>query len=187
MQQISAADIERFRNTLITGKPAPIVEAFARRARKDRPGLSKARAKQKASQAVPGVRTINKCLTMLVMVFGYACRHRWVDFNPAEHVEKLKADQPIDAQLLDDSVLDPDEVLRLFDAADVPEFGASGRLVRNNAHLLFKVAVHTGMRSGEIRGLQWGDIDWSSQFLQVRGHGEKVNSASQRPRHLGGG
>ena len=168
VQQISAADIERYRNTLVKGRPAPIVEAFADRARRDRPGLSKARAKQKAAQAVPGVRTINKSLTMLVMIFGYACRHRWLDFNPAEHVEKVKATNDGDAQLLDDCVLSPSEIHQLFDAADTPLFAADGGLKRNNTRLLLEMAVHTGMRSGELRGLQWGDVDWASQFLQVR-------------------
>ncbi len=29
-------------------------------------------------------------------------------------------------------------------------------------------ALHTGMRSGELAGLQWGDIDWNGKFLKVR-------------------
>ena len=33
---------------------------------------------------------------------------------------------------------------------------------------LFLCALHTGMRSGELRGLQWGDIDWNGKFLEVR-------------------
>lgn len=168
IQQISAADIERFRNTLIRGRPQPILEAFAERERLARPGLSKARAKQKASRTVPGTRTINKSLTMLVMIFGYACRHRWIDFNPAEHVEKLKSAQIGDATLLDDFVFTPKEIRKLFSAADTPLFASNGDLKRNNTRLLLEMTIHTGMRSGELRGLQWGDIDWASNFLQVR-------------------
>jgi len=33
---------------------------------------------------------------------------------------------------------------------------------------LFLCALHTGMRSGELRGLQWEDIDWNGKFLEVR-------------------
>ncbi len=33
---------------------------------------------------------------------------------------------------------------------------------------LFLCALHTGMRSGELRGLQWEDIDWNGMFLEVR-------------------
>jgi integrase len=33
---------------------------------------------------------------------------------------------------------------------------------------LFLCAIHTGMRAGELAGLQWGDIDWNGKFLMVR-------------------
>jgi len=33
---------------------------------------------------------------------------------------------------------------------------------------LFLCALHTGMRSGEIAGLQWSDIDWHGKFISVR-------------------
>ena len=33
---------------------------------------------------------------------------------------------------------------------------------------LFLSALHTGMRSGELAGLQWGDIDWNGRFVEVR-------------------
>jgi len=33
---------------------------------------------------------------------------------------------------------------------------------------LFLCALHTGMRSGELTGLQWGDIDWKGKFIEVR-------------------
>jgi integrase len=33
---------------------------------------------------------------------------------------------------------------------------------------VFLCAIHTGMRAGELAGLQWGDIDWNGRFLVVR-------------------
>lgn len=33
---------------------------------------------------------------------------------------------------------------------------------------LFLCALHTGLRSGELAGLQWGDIDFNGKFLTVR-------------------
>ncbi len=35
-------------------------------------------------------------------------------------------------------------------------------------YLLFLCALHTGMRSGELAGIQWTDIDWNGKFLEVR-------------------
>ncbi len=33
---------------------------------------------------------------------------------------------------------------------------------------LFLGALHTGMRSGELAGIQWTDIDWNGKFIEVR-------------------
>jgi len=33
---------------------------------------------------------------------------------------------------------------------------------------LFLSALHTGMRSGELAGIQWTDIDWNGKFIEVR-------------------
>jgi integrase len=33
---------------------------------------------------------------------------------------------------------------------------------------VFLCAIHTGMRAGELAGLQWGDIDWRGKFIIVR-------------------
>ncbi|MCH7802443.1 MAG: site-specific integrase [Acidobacteria bacterium] len=37
-----------------------------------------------------------------------------------------------------------------------------------NYYTLFLLALHTGLRSGEIAGLQWIDIDWNGKYLKVR-------------------
>jgi len=34
-------------------------------------------------------------------------------------------------------------------------------------YALFLCALHTGMRSGELAGIQWPDIDWHGKFLEV--------------------
>lgn len=35
-------------------------------------------------------------------------------------------------------------------------------------HPIFAAALYTGMRQGELIGLQWGDIDWNGKFIEVR-------------------
>ena len=40
------------------------------------------------------------------------------------------------------------------------------------------VALHTGMRSGEIRSLQWNDVDFDSGFIIIR------DSKNGEPRHV---
>ena len=102
------------------------------------------------------------------MIFNYATRHRWVDYNPAEHVEKRKVPVSLDANPIDSNILAPDEIVMLLNAADPSRRSKTGKTITNNYRLLIKTAIFTGMRSGEIRGLQWGDIDWNSQQVHVR-------------------
>lgn len=168
IQHISAADIEAFRNALLEARPPPIEEAFARREMAQKPALSLARAKARAGRTKPGPRTINKCLTLLVMIFNYAAKHRWVDFNPAGYVDKVRESLTQDSKLLDQNILSAIEVRRLVDAATGPRRSRDGRILSTNYKLLIKLSVLTGMRSGEIRGLQWGDIDWNKGRIHVR-------------------
>jgi integrase len=168
LHQISAADIERYRNAMMIERPPPIADAFAKRLMAERPALSKARAMQRVAKRKPGTRTINKTLTVAVMIFNYAARHRWIDFNPAEHVEKLKTAPSLDSDAIDSNVLAPNEVVNLLNAVEGPRRGSNGELIGNNYRLIVAIAIFTGMRSGEIRGLQWGDIDWNSRQIYVR-------------------
>ena len=168
IRQISVSDIERFRNALAEELPPPIVDAFARRMLEARPALSQARARQRVLMKRPSVRTINKLLTMASMIFNYAVKHQWVDRNSVEHVEKLKTPMSIDAHALDANILSPKEIQMLLGAAGSGTRKRDGSLFTNNYRLLIQFAVFTGMRSGEIRGLQWGDIDWSSGQIHIR-------------------
>jgi integrase len=156
VQSVSATDIERFRCELSRGVPAPILDARIARTLRANPKWSRGRAKQEEARRAVGVRTINKALTLLTMIFNYGCRHRWIDYNPAEHVERLRDTKPVAECLLDTNILTPEEIRRLLDAAE------------DRYRLLIQVAVFTGMRQGEILGLQWGDIDWNSRQVHVR-------------------
>jgi integrase len=92
----------------------------------------------------------------MTMVLNYACRHRWVDYNPAEHVERLRDTRVLGDQPLDANILGPDEVRRLIEAA------------RDRYKVIIQIAIFTGMRQGEILGLQWGDVDWNGRQIHVR-------------------
>jgi integrase len=55
------------------------------------------------------------------------------------------------------SILTDSQVRAFLSAADQTRYGA-----------LFYLALNTGMRSGELFGLKWSDIDWSHRRLQVK-------------------
>jgi len=103
-----------------------------------------------------GRRTINKCHTLLSAIFRYALRYRWITANPAAEVRKLRAESADEEQLETSSILTPTEAQQMLEAAG------------DRYRVLFLMAVSTGMRQGELLGLQWGDIDWTAKQVHVR-------------------
>lgn len=53
-------------------------------------------------------------------------------------------------------------------AEEVPVFLTSAAQWSPQYFCLFLCAIHTGMREGEVAGLQWSDIDWNGKFAAVR-------------------
>jgi len=102
-----------------------------------------------------GIRTINKCLTLLGSILRYAVKHKWLSHNAASFVKKLKTSTS-NLELIDNNILTPDEIAKLLDASE-------GRW-----KIIIMTAILTGLRQGELLGLQWGDIDWNSKHIHVR-------------------
>ena len=48
--------------------------------------------------------------------------------------------------------------------------------------LMLSAAVYCGLRSGEIRGLQWGDIEWATHRLWVRRAADSNGRKLQLPK-----
>jgi len=103
------------------------------------------------------VRTINKDLTQLSAMFNYAEKHRWVAHNPTKHVKKLPQSKEARRRQLDGNTLTPAEVRLLIEAAGSPR-----------DRVLFRMAVETGMRQGELLALRWEDVDWAGSRVYVR-------------------
>ncbi len=95
-------------------------------------------------------KTANNLLMILKTMLGHARKWGYLRENPAEEVQPL----PVAPKEMD--FLTPKEVRLLLDQADEPW------------RTLFLTAIFTGMRRGELLGLQWGDIDWHSNLIHVR-------------------
>jgi len=100
---------------------------------------------------------VNKYLTQLVSMFGYAEKHRWVTYNPARHVKKLPQSKEARRRQLDGNTLTPEQVQALIAAA---------RSQRDR--VLFRFALESGMRQGELLALRWEDVDWARSRVHVR-------------------
>jgi len=100
--------------------------------------------------------TVSYLARTLSAIFNHAVEDGVVVANPASRPGRyIKLGNRLDKI----SFLTPDEGRVLLDAAQK-------KALRHYALLL--VALRTGMRQGEIIGLQWGDIDWNGNFIEIR-------------------
>lgn len=97
-------------------------------------------------------RTAQKVLLLLSAIMKRAKRKGWVDENPCEHAEKVNM---IPSEEF--NVLSIEQVHAVARAAASPQLG----------HLI-TVAAFTGMRRGELLGLQWRDVDFAQEKVHVR-------------------
>jgi len=97
-------------------------------------------------------RTVAHHLTVLKAILSDAVDHGHLATSPAAKV-KAPARRDRDDAL---QFLQPDEIARLLDVAEQPW------------RTLYLLAVHTGLRRGELLGLRWSDLDLRAGRLAVR-------------------
>jgi integrase len=108
---------------------------------------------QKKEVSIP---TLRKILRTLGAIMTYSCKKRYIDYNPIRDIEKPKG-QSIHNEDKEIAIIIPLQIRALLDAESDLKYKT-----------LFMVTVMTGMRQGEILGLQWDDIDWVTNQVQVK-------------------
>lgn len=95
-------------------------------------------------------KTVCNEIVVIKEMFKHAYRWGYLKVNPAEHLERPKIEKP------EIEILSPEEMERL--------------LANSHHHyrIAFLTGFLTGMRAGELWGLQWSDIDWNSKQIYVR-------------------
>jgi integrase len=112
-------------------------------------------------------KTVLNVMVVLKEMLKHAVQWGYLGANPAQYAERPRGE---DREM---ETLTPSEVRRLLDAADEP------------LRTLLLCAVLTGMRRGELLGLQWEDIDLEGHRLFVRRalwRGKFVTPKSRRSR-----
>ena len=95
-------------------------------------------------------KTIGNVIVILKEMFKHAVQWGHLDANPVQYVERPRGeDKEMD-------VFTPGEIRRLLDAQEEP------------LRTLLLTAALTGMRQGELFGLQWEDIDFAAHVIHVR-------------------
>lgn len=95
-------------------------------------------------------KTVCNEIVVIKEMFKHAHRWGYLKINPAEHLERPKLTKP------DIEILTPDEVEKLLDKA------------HTHYRIAFLTCVLTGLRAGELWGLQWKDINWNSKQIHIR-------------------
>jgi integrase len=101
--------------------------------------------------AVRAAKTVGEMLTLLKAILADAVAHGHLAQNPAAGVRVVRPDREETMH-----ILTPHEVGRLLDVAEEPW------------RTLYLVAVHTGLRRGELLALRWSDFDLAERRLYVR-------------------
>jgi integrase/recombinase XerD len=109
--------------------------------------------------------TVARRSAALRRFFGFLVDDRLRADDPSAALPRPRFERPLPR------ILDPDEVQRMFEAAE--DRAASGRLgaVRNLA--LLELLYGSGLRASELVGLPRGAVRPSQPFLMVRGKGSK--------------
>lgn len=166
------------------------LDSYRRHARKNLrralPLLGRRRADDISAQEIGRLRdalgrshapaSVRLTLAMLAAMFAWAQRLGLVAHNPLRGVER-----PIAASSLD--FFSQDEVERILEEAKAQtQLGPlRSRLLSACTHL----AIHTGLRKGELLGLRWQDVDFATRRLTVaRSYDGLPKSGKPRPLRL---
>jgi integrase len=101
--------------------------------------------------------TIRIILAALNVLLNHAKEDGHIPANHASRLGKLYKQAP-----------KLHEEIQPLTHAEVPVFLDAARTYFPEYFVLFLCAIHTGMRSGELAGLQWPDIDFNGKFVMVR-------------------
>jgi len=101
--------------------------------------------------------TIRIIVSQLCAFLSHAVEERVIEINPAVKLGKFYRQAKV-----------MHEEIQPLTHAEVPVFLEAAWANFPEYYPLFLCAIHTGLRSGELAGLQWGDIDFNGKFLVVR-------------------
>ncbi|WP_130472849.1 tyrosine-type recombinase/integrase, partial [Candidatus Magnetaquicoccus inordinatus] len=140
IDQITLADIERFRDAVASGKTAADIKTGVRG----------------RAIVTGGEGTANRTLELLSGIFSFACRRHILSNNPCQGVKKFRRQTM-------ERFLSGEELARLGEAMQEAE--SEG--VNPVAIAALRLLLLTGMRRGEVLTLQWSFVDFELGCLRL--------------------
>ena len=151
IDQITRADIKAFVGLLTRKKYERVVKQTIKDDHGN-PIVTKVKMERFLSKASIRIITASLCACL-----NHAREDGHIRENPANRLTKLYRQA---------KSLHPE--IQPLTAAEVPAFLQAACEHTPEYYELFLTLLHTGVRSGECAGLQWGDLDFNSKFAIVR-------------------
>ena len=119
--------------------------------------------------------SVRTCLSFLAAVYSWGVRQGIVPNNPVQGVERPSVEPCLD-------FLGRDEIRIVLQTAREQAAG-TGCMRQKRLYCCLSLALHTGLRKGELLGLRWQDLDLDMQRLTIA-RSYKGLPKSGRTRHL---
>lgn len=123
----------------------------------------------KGGQAHLAPHTVANHLTLLISMLNAA-----VDLGWLRRVPKIKTPK----------VVVTEDYRYLKTADEIERFLEATRPEDEPVRVMYRLAVYTGMRAGELAGLQWPDVDLARRIITVRRSYDRKTTKSGRIRHV---
>jgi len=101
------------------------------------------------------ILTLRKILVTLGQIFAYAVRHGYTGNNPLTNAERPKGQGQNKKKKME--ILNPEKIKIFLDAVTDQKF-----------KMLFRLAIFSGARQGELLGLKWSDVDWINSQIHIQ-------------------
>lgn len=131
--------------------------------------IARARDSMRQTHA-PG--TLRSVLSYLSVVFAWGMSQGLVTTNPCKGVERVRVESSVD-------FWSKEEVNRIIGAARCQQDTLAGKM----RFIGVAIALHTGLRKGELLGLRWSDVDLDTLRLTVARSYES-SPKGNKARHL---
>ena len=99
--------------------------------------------------------TLRKVLVSLGQIMAYAVRHRYISYNPVRDAEKPKGQGKTKKKKI--TILNPEQIKTFVGATDNTKY-----------KVLFRLAIMSGARQGELLALTWADVDGINNQISIR-------------------
>lgn len=141
-----------FEHFLMTDISPALLQSYITKRKQDADARGRKKQNEESERPIKilSSKTISNEIVVIKEMFKHAHQWGYIKLNPAQHLKRPKMVKP---------------------EIDILEQAEYRLLLQHGSDLYrtaFLTAILTGVRAGELWGLQWGDVDWNSRRLFVR-------------------